>query len=77
MKVNVVAIVFLHRTNALLLLKRYDTGNEDGKYGLPGGHLEDGESVRHAAVRECRKEIGIDLVESDFCCRGHVLPLRF
>ena len=65
MRSTVVSLVFLLRSDSLLLLRRNDTGFEDGKYCLPGGHLEDGESVRQAAIRECREEIGIELAEPD------------
>jgi 8-oxo-dGTP diphosphatase len=56
---------FSSGSTSFLLLRRCDTGFEDGSYGLPGGHLEPGESVRQTAIRECREEIGIDIDESD------------
>lgn len=57
----VVAHVFLIRGGTVLLARRANTGFEDGHYGPVGGHLEPGETVMQAAVRECREEIGIDL----------------
>ena len=53
--------VFLLQNGRVLLLKRQDTGFEDGNYGLPAGHLEAGESVTQTAIRECREEIGVEL----------------
>lgn len=43
--------------HVLLILDPY------GKWGLPKGHLEEGEGDREAAVREVREETGLDEVE--------------
>jgi 8-oxo-dGTP diphosphatase len=45
----------------ILLSRRFQTGYEDGNYGLPAGHLEEGETVREGTVREAYEEIGITL----------------
>lgn len=66
----VVAHVFVLRSTSLLLLRRCDTGFEDGNHGLPGGHVEFGESIAQAAIRECREEIGIDIEESSLSVVG-------
>lgn len=57
--------VFLIKNNQLLLLRRTNTGWEDGKYGIPSGHLEKNESVLAAAVREAKEESGIDIEQKD------------
>ncbi len=59
------AQVLLRRGNQTLLLKRQNTGYEDGNYGLPAGHIEFGETVKSAAIREAKEEIGVDIEESD------------
>lgn len=48
----------------VLLLKRADKGSDTslhGKWGFPGGKIEEGESPFSAIMRECREEIGISL----------------
>jgi len=57
----VLAHVFLLRQGALLLLRRARTGFANGQYGPAGGHVEPGESIRQAAARECREEVGVEL----------------
>jgi ADP-ribose pyrophosphatase YjhB (NUDIX family) len=64
-KLPVVAHTFLLRSGSVLLLRRANTGFEDGNYGPVGGHLEGGESVKQAAIRECREEIGVEVDQAD------------
>lgn len=53
--------LILEKENKILLMKRKNTGYEDGKYALPGGHVEANEEIRNALIREAKEEIGIDL----------------
>ena len=45
----------------LLLLRRPAVGVAGGLWAPPGGHLERGETPMHAALRECREELGVDV----------------
>jgi 8-oxo-dGTP pyrophosphatase MutT (NUDIX family) len=56
--------LFLIRDGRVLLLRRANTGYEDGSYSVPAGHLDGGEEVITAAIREAREEIGIALARS-------------
>ncbi|MCL5427848.1 MAG: NUDIX domain-containing protein [Candidatus Marsarchaeota archaeon] len=51
----------LRKGARVLLLRRANTGWDDGKFALVAGHLEEGETLRESMVREAREEIGIRL----------------
>ena len=40
-------------------------GDEAGKWGLPKGHIEEGETWEHAAIRELYEETGITIDSVD------------
>jgi len=51
--------LILIKDGKILLMRRCNTGYMDGKYGLPAGHVEEGESYTQCCVREAKEEIGI------------------
>ncbi|NEY83010.1 NUDIX domain-containing protein [Bacillus sp. 3H-10] len=58
--------IFLVKDNQILLLRRYNTGYEDGKYSVLAGHLDGDEDVISAAQREVLEEGGINVAYEDF-----------
>jgi 8-oxo-dGTP diphosphatase len=65
--------VILHRGGKILLLRRTGDTYASGQLCLPSGHVEQGESVLAAAVRETREETGITL---DPAMLRHVLSIH-
>ena len=57
--VRIAAYLVPIRKGRVLLLRRLNSGWEDGNYGLPSGHVEPGETASEAAAREAEEEAGI------------------
>lgn len=55
--------LILEKEDKVLLLRRKNTGYEDGQYSLIAGHVEVNESLTAALIREAKEEAGIDLNE--------------
>jgi mutator protein MutT len=57
--------LILQKANTVLLLRRFQTGYEDGKYTFPAGHVDEGETPTEAIIREAKEEIGIEISSKD------------
>lgn len=68
----VAVFIILRKDNKVLLLQRQNTGYRDGDYDFPAGHLEEGETVVNAAIREAKEEASVDIEPSDMQF-GHVM----
>jgi ADP-ribose pyrophosphatase YjhB (NUDIX family) len=53
-------LILIRDTN-VLLGKRCNTGYADGFWHVPGGHMEKGENILDALIREMEEEIGIQI----------------
>lgn len=56
------AMLILVRGGEVLPAERQGTGYADGRWNVTSGHLEQGETIAQAVIREAREEIGITLV---------------
>jgi len=53
--------LLFYRDEEVLLLKRYNTGFEDGKWSVVAGRIDGEEDVVSAAIREAREEAGVEI----------------
>lgn len=63
--VELTVLCLIHRENQYLL---QDRAKEDWKgYTLPGGHVEKGESIVDAVIREMKEETGLTVYHPKLC----------
>ncbi len=59
-----VVTCFIESNNYFLLVKRHPKTTQGGKWCLPGGKLEKGETYKEGVIREVYEEVGIELTPS-------------
>jgi 8-oxo-dGTP diphosphatase len=64
--------IIFQKEDQIWLQRRANTGYRDGEYDVPSGHVEVGEAMSAAAVREAKEETGIDVLASDLVVK-HVM----
>lgn len=69
----VVGVAIVHE-GRLLAQQRARPVQDRGKWELPGGQVEQGESEEDAVVRECKEELAVDVVPTGRV--GVDIPLR-
>ena len=68
-----VHLILANDDDEILMLRRFNTGYKDGEYGLVSGHVEEGENLKSAMIREASEEAGITLSSGDLEIVG-VIP---
>ena len=63
--VELTVLCLLHKDDAYLLQDRIKKDWQG--YTLPGGHIEPGESIVDAVVREMREETGLTIIKPHLC----------
>jgi 8-oxo-dGTP pyrophosphatase MutT (NUDIX family) len=64
-KVIPAVYLVLRNQDRVLLLRRANTGYQDGMYSLPAGHVDGNETLEYAMSREAFEEIGITINPKD------------
>jgi 8-oxo-dGTP diphosphatase len=60
-KVVPASYLILRKDGKILLLRRFNTGYEDGNYSMVAGHVDSGETFTETIIRESKEEAGIDV----------------
>ncbi|MDR2781095.1 MAG: NUDIX domain-containing protein [Holosporaceae bacterium] len=62
---NMAVYLLLKRGDEILLSLRQNTGYRDGNWSVVVGHVEEGEGVIDAIIREAKEEADIDIERDD------------
>lgn len=69
---NEIGVFIINNSGEILLEKRSPNKRySPNKWGLCAGHVDTGETLIEAAIREIHEEIGIDVLESDLTPFGN------
>ena len=64
-QVELTVLCLIHKGDSYLLQDRVK--NDWRGYTLPGGHIEPGESIVEAVIREMKEETGLDIKQPRLC----------
>ena len=62
---KIAVYILLIKEGKILLARRFNASWQNGNYGVPAGHLEEGETIIEALLRETAEEVGVVLAPAD------------
>jgi len=65
-----VGALILNQENKLFLMKSHKWGN---RYCIPGGHVEIGETIEEALIREVKEETNLNIYDIKYVCFFEVI----
>jgi 8-oxo-dGTP diphosphatase len=68
-KAIVSVYVLFIKDGKLLMLRRANTGYEDGNYSLVAGHADGNEALTEATAREAKEESGVEIEPTELQCK--------
>jgi mutator protein MutT len=69
---EIVSVVLINKRNEVLLLKRsLKSKSNPGLWGLPGGHIKNGETPQEALIREVVEETSVIMKDFDFAIHDY------
>lgn len=64
-EVRAAVYLVFEKGDRILISKRANSGYHDGEWGVPTGHIQDGEPASGSAIRKAEEEVGIHLRMSE------------
>ncbi|MDH4330921.1 MAG: NUDIX domain-containing protein [Candidatus Moranbacteria bacterium] len=64
-KIVPASYLVLMKDDKIMLLRRFNTGYEDGNYSMIAGHVDSGENFTQCIIREAKEEADVDLNPCD------------
>jgi 8-oxo-dGTP pyrophosphatase MutT (NUDIX family) len=62
---RIAVYLLLRKSDEILLSLRQNTGYRDGSWSMVAGHVEEGEGIIDALIREAKEEADIDIKHDD------------
>lgn len=74
--ISIICVILKNKKGEILFLKRKNTNYGYGKWSLPGGKIEFGESAEHACIREIKEETNLEISDIKFLFYDNGLPIK-